>query len=405
MFEEITRHFLLINKLAVFLINAVGLELAFWVYFTNRREKSNQLFFFFTLFLLLWVDFDFLGTFAPFLFPEADVQWITLLSTRLVFAMLCPFFLFFYYIPTYLSKLAARSRLMEATLAIVWGLLFFASFTQEIVSGARLNPVDPIAARVETGRLFLFYVLAAIGTFSFSLYNSFSRYKKLESGDRQKFQLVLTALVLFGVFNLFFNIIIPAYSDLYLGTISLVGDYSMIFLLAFSGFLILKERLFGIKIILTEILIGLMGAILAVMPFLIEVPWQQVLLSLLFFLFCVFSYLLVKSTIREYQEKEQLEQQVGKRTRELEDAKKNLEEMNIVLEIRVAARTEELKKLNQTLEEKVKDRTVDLRQKIVDLEKFQKLTVGRELKMIELKKEIDSQKLKLKQMENRKKEG
>jgi Amt family ammonium transporter len=71
----------------------------------------------------------------------------------------------------------------------------------------------------------------------------------------------------------------------------------------------------------------------------------------------------------------------------LERAKMNLEEVNAVLEIRVRARTRELELLNQTLEEKIVARTNDLESKVKDLETFQKITVGRELKMIELKEE------------------
>ncbi len=74
-----------------------------------------------------------------------------------------------------------------------------------------------------------------------------------------------------------------------------------------------------------------------------------------------------------------------------EDLKKSyaaLEESKTVLEIKVAARTKELKELAESLEEKVKERTKELQERLDELEKFHRLTVGRELKMVELKEEI-----------------
>ncbi len=48
----------------------------------------------------------------------------------------------------------------------------------------------------------------------------------------------------------------------------------------------------------------------------------------------------------------------------------------------------ELEEYSKTLEEKVKERTKELEVKNTELERMNKLMVGRELRMIELKKEI-----------------
>ena len=65
------------------------------------------------------------------------------------------------------------------------------------------------------------------------------------------------------------------------------------------------------------------------------------------------------------------------------------EESKKVLEIKVKARTRELRELAEGLEEEVKRRTKEIQERMAELEKFQRLAVGREMKMIELKKEIE----------------
>ncbi len=79
---------------------------------------------------------------------------------------------------------------------------------------------------------------------------------------------------------------------------------------------------------------------------------------------------------------------IGARTLQLKTRENDLQSAKASLEVRVEARTRELRELSETLNEQVQQRTKELQEKIKALEKFQRLSVGRELKMVELKKEI-----------------
>ena len=87
---------------------------------------------------------------------------------------------------------------------------------------------------------------------------------------------------------------------------------------------------------------------------------------------------------------------------EIKNSREELEESKAILEIKVKARSKELEELNKSLEDKVQERTLELqgrekqlqekgrqlRERIDELERLHNLTVGRELKMIELKKRV-----------------
>jgi hypothetical protein len=88
----------------------------------------------------------------------------------------------------------------------------------------------------------------------------------------------------------------------------------------------------------------------------------------------------------------------------LQKARQLIEEQKLSLEIRVGARTRELRGERESLQEKVERRTIELEKereeltkRVSELEKFHRVAVGRELKMKELKKKIEelNQKLKI----------
>lgn len=82
--------------------------------------------------------------------------------------------------------------------------------------------------------------------------------------------------------------------------------------------------------------------------------------------------------------------------RELQE---DLAEAKIVLDIRVKAKTRQLKEEALVFESKFEQRAKQLKEKIIEFEGFQKLMVGRELKMVELKSLLEQAKSKIAQLE------
>jgi len=108
--------------------------------------------------------------------------------------------------------------------------------------------------------------------------------------------------------------------------------------------------------------------------------------NLIFIIFIILIFTL--ADIKTNDEIAELGKAFNQMAEELEKFHSASEESKTILKIKVKARTRELEELARSLESKVKGRTKELEKRLSELEKFHKLIVGRELKMIDLKKEL-----------------
>ncbi|MGB2631734.1 MAG: hypothetical protein WBC48_02355, partial [Minisyncoccales bacterium] len=161
----------MIAKLLLFLINAVGAELMLWAYVSNRHARPGRNFLLGAFFVLLWVDLDSAGIFAPVFLPEHLAGPAAAWALRGVYALLAFFFAgFCLYSMNFPEKnvLDKSRRAWENILVAVWTFFFVISFTPLVVVGVGFDSSMPLAVWVKAGPLFWAYAVAAAAALAFS---------------------------------------------------------------------------------------------------------------------------------------------------------------------------------------------------------------------------------------------
>jgi signal transduction histidine kinase len=290
---------MILYQALVFLIMASGFWLASWVFFANRESKTNQLFSLFTISLLLWAP-------LPYFFNLPSLAPIALHLVKFGYGIVSLFLVTFYFFTTHFPREEKRDLALDKIVIVVGFLFFFMSvFTNLVVEDIELTTwgVNPIFGRGKISYFGAAFFLTVI-----TMGTLFKKYFSLSTEERVKIQYVLIGLIIFVIPNLIFNVIFP-----FLGRTAQVryyplGNYSAIFLIGFTAYAIVKRELFGIKLVLTSLLVGLI-AILILLDALIfteNLAFRLVKGGVLI-IFIYFGYLLINSVLEEIKRREEIE--------------------------------------------------------------------------------------------------
>jgi MFS family permease len=326
---------------AILFVSGILAGLAgFFVLAANKKSQLNRSWFLLNISLMFWLlgfGFSFTSN------PEIAVFSEKIMDGGTIFIPIS----LAYFAMTLIGDHREKKKFFLANFFV--GIIFFALllFTDLFFQGLG-EFVESMGYYVFNYGWAYYPFLLWFFVFSFwSFYRLFSkaRDKRLDQLKRQQFNFVSWGLLfvfILGSINFLLDYItIPFYYNL------LVPFY-----LVFIGLAIVKNKLFDVKVIATELLVAFMGFILLVLPFLMPSYKLVIAASAVLIIYCFIGFLLIKTTMEEVNAKESLEQKVQERTKELETSKK-------VAEDRAA-----------------------------ELEKWYNLTIGRELRMAELKEKI-----------------
>lgn len=275
------------------LINAVtSTFLGFLVYFKNKKVNTNKIFTLFCLSIAIW-------GYAYFAWQISTTKEIALFWSRalMVGAIFMPI-TYFHFVLAFLGKISEKKKFL------IFG--YFAAFLFLILNFTPLfikevGPALSFKFWPQPGVVFHPFILMFFIYFFYSFSLLYRVLQKTTEILRTQIKYLLVGS-LFGFFGgatnyfLWYNIPIPPFGSILITLFTIL-----------TAFAIIKYHLFNIKILLTELSVGVIGLILLTQAVIAETFWLKILGFGIFALFCAFGYLLIKSIIKEIEYRKKLQ--------------------------------------------------------------------------------------------------
>jgi len=274
------------------------------VFLKNRLKKINLFFLLFAISTGGYIATAFSSEFFPLTNPFLAIL-LTKFTYVIVLWWIVFLFFFSFFFPLELT-LEMEKKNINLISRIVYPTASFLSlailFTNLFIKNIKIKPWG---FDVVYGELYIIFLVFVFLLFIFAAINFIKNYKKSDKLSKTQVKYFLLGLGLYFIISIIFNVVLPVFWGI--EQYYRFGNYSAIFFLGFTAYAIVAKHLFDIKVLLTELFVGIISLLLVVQTFLASNLSWKIIDGFIFLLFLFFGYFLIKATLKEVQLREETE--------------------------------------------------------------------------------------------------
>ncbi|MEK7066771.1 MAG: ATP-binding protein [Patescibacteria group bacterium] len=279
-------------------VAATGI-LGFVVFLNNRRNITNQSFFLFTLFTILWGIVNYLS----YQFNIAGlVIWILRMAIFFAVWHTFSFFTFCFVYPRDKLKFPRWYKFVLVPLVVIISSL---TLTPLVFSGVESFYSSGQVSKVGNGPAIPLFGLLVVGLIFSGIFLLFKKMFKVVGTERTQLIFIIVGTVITFILILIFNFVLPALFGI-AQFVSLGGIFLIPFI-ALTFYAIARHQLFEVKVIATEMLIFVIWVAIIIELLMANSLKERIVEGGILLLMIIFGIFLIRSVRLEVSRREEFE--------------------------------------------------------------------------------------------------
>ena len=273
--------------------------LGIYVYLNNRQSSTNKSFFLLTCSMILWIFCNLMTDLS---------KDLTLISTWSKATLVGPIFgaYFFYRFCLSFPKRKVEKKVYEIGVIVSILLFLFLIPTKFNISGVYLLG-DSIPA-IYPGPLYIVFLVYFIVLIFLSFKNLFKGYHSFGVLEKLQVQYISIGFSISIVLGSITDLILPLLNN---SDFVNFGPYFILIFIFFTMYAVIKFRMFNIKIVATQVLVFSLWIFILMRALIADNFQDRLIDASLLLLLIIFGLLLIRSVIREVEQRERIEKLAG----------------------------------------------------------------------------------------------